>query len=610
MNFSGIKKANWIVATVLLATSGMLATSCSKENNASTENTDEYDGTNLVLTVKGINENQTLNEEVKQSSVNTKSTKMSVKSYADVDVVSSIDNNVPFNGTSEVISQKNNGSGQVANANTNLRAATLNAGVTYRLYLLSADGTQVVSSQQFTTGSTGTTIGVTPGATYKWVALSYNNAEAIPTIATGSTSILLPENKDVLYTSGNVTIPSAPGADVSLPITFQHAFSRLAIELNSMGVFGNMNSGTVSVSGLALKTATIDVATGALTPSASTYTPAINWNSFTNIDAAYNDAKIAYVYTAGTSTLSNVEVSVSDLAVTHSDGVDRTFGSASPIKISYSITPTLGNSHRLLANIVESALTATGLSQTGTTVKWSRSNLYYAAGTRNPYRFFAENKQRSDANSYFAYGALTPAKFTATPGDPCAAVYPAGLWKQPKSSDYFSVTNGEGLLSGLLTSVGTLIGARDETPNSSIGVATATGNYAQYTSTAGGNNAAFNDASNNIRFYYNGQLAQVSVLPNDFLNLDLTAVANLLGASYGSQATFWASDAPGNLLGLVELGTYGYLATTEQQALLGIPTGTKFVRAKRTGELLSKVSLLGLDVLSSTLKNVRCVRAI
>src|SRR5690606_23544420 len=144
-----------------------------------------------------------------------------------------------------------------------------------------------------TVGGTGTTIAVTPGTTYKWVALSYNNQDPIPTITTGNTSLLMPQNKDILYASGNITIPSTPGANVSLPIAFNHAFSRLAIELNSMGVFRPMNSGTVSVTGLALRTGTINLVTGAVTPETTTFTPTINWDSFTNIDPAYSDAKIA-----------------------------------------------------------------------------------------------------------------------------------------------------------------------------------------------------------------------------------------------------------------------------------------------------------------------------
>lgn len=617
MNFSGIKKANWIVATVLLATSGMLATSCSKDNNTTLEQKDDIDGTNLVLSVVGTDESQNSNDINKKGAASNIATKLKVQSFSDVDVVSSIDNNIPLKGIrgiSDNISQSSNSSAQAAASSKGLRAAVLAPGVTYRLYLFSADGSQLVSSSQFSVDQpTPGTIAVTPGQTYKWYALSYNDATAIDDISISNTSINLPENKDILYTSGDITIPSTPGADVALAITFKHKFSRIAIELNSMGVFGNMNSGNVSVSGLALKTGAIDVKTGAITPKSTTFTPTINWASFTNVDAAYSDAKIAYVYTAGTDALSNIEVSAANLAITHSDGVDRTFGASAAIKVPFNLTPVLGQSHRLLANIVESPLTAQG-----STVKWARSNLYHVAG-HNPYRFFAENKQRADANSFFAYGATTPAKFiqSSERGDPCALVYPANLWRQSNHNDFVALTTGNDLLNGLLSSLGSLNVALlpDAPAGSTPGKTGAAFNYAGYTTTTGGGSAAFDDASNNLRFYYNGQLARLNALDPDFLTLNATLVQGLLGGSYGKQAALWASDAPGNILGLIELGTWGYMASTEKLGVrvagitVAVPN-SEYVKAKGSAELLSQVSALGLQVLSSSLKNVRCVRAL
>ncbi|MGE8241629.1 MAG: hypothetical protein ACN6PD_02895, partial [Sphingobacterium sp.] len=524
-----------------------------------------------------------------------------VKSYADVDVVTAVDNNVPFTAASG-ITVKNSGSGQAAAANNSLRAAALPSGVTYRLYLLSADGSQVLSSQQFTVGGTTVTVPVSAGQTYKWVALSYNNQDAIPTITTGSPSLVLPENKDVLYASGNVTIPSAPGSDVSLPITFNHVFSRLAIELNSMGVFGPMNSGTVSVSGLTLRTGTLNVATGALTPAATTFTPTINWSSFTNIDPAYSDAKIAYAYTAGTSTLNNIVVSVSNLAVTHVDNVNRTFGSTAPINISFNITPELGKSHRLLANIVESPLTSS-LNST----KWARSNLYYDPSVNNghnPYRFYGTNTQtvQTDGRGYFAFGSAIPRKFVSSstpPQDPCALVYPQGLWKQPAHTNFSAYTTSDGLLTNILGNILQMLVSAPAPSATGLGT-----NYIQYPLAAangGGGNAAFGAESNVLRFYHNGQINNVNVLTdfgsNGLVNLNL-------GTSYGRETAYWTNEQGINLLGLVGVGGWGYHAANKITLL-----GVNFKGAQGTAELLSNVDLLGLNVLSSTFKNVRCVRA-
>ncbi|MDH5828796.1 hypothetical protein [Sphingobacterium faecium] len=656
MNFSGIKKANWIVATVLLATSGMLATSCSKDNNTTLEQKDDIDGTNLVLSVVGTDESQNSNDINKKGAASNIATKLKVQSFSDVDVVSSIDNNIPLKGIrgiSDNISQSSNSSAQAAASSKGLRAAVLAPGVTYRLYLFSADGSQLVSSSQFSVDQpTPGTIAVTPGQTYKWYALSYNDATAIDDISISNTSINLPENKDILYTSGDITIPSTPGADVALAITFKHQFSRIAIELNSMGVFGNMNSGNVSVSGLALKTGAIDVKTGAITPKSTTFTPTINWASFTNVDAAYSDAKIAYVYTAGTDALSNIEVSAANLAITHSDGVNRTFGSTAAIKVPFNLTPVLGQSHRLLANIVESPLTATG-----STVKWARSNLYHVAG-HNPYRFFAENKLRSEGYSYFAFGSVIPGKFatTTTQGDPCALVYPAGLWKQPVKASFTGMVTkdlelttltdqlgpiGDAVtltgLGGLLNIITNLTGdllnlgiLNEAAPNSVLGPDPYT--YGQYTlansnsgAPATGQSNAFgdaNNASNRLRFYYNGQISKVNVLQavgngDGLLNVGLNDIsADLVGVnllnlniplldSYGKATALWTNEQGSNVLGLVSAGTWGYLGNSSRTGLT-----SRVHMANNTGELLNGVSALGIDVLSTSFKNVRCIRAL
>lgn len=599
MNFLTIKKANWIVATVILATSGMLATSCSKDKDkTAVEQTDQHEGTNLVLSINGINEGS--NSSVKQASSTNSNTKLNVKSYSDVDVVTAVDNNVPFTAASG-ISVKNGSSGPTAAANNSLRAAALPSGVTYRLYLLSADGTQVLSSQQFTVGGTAVTVPVSAGQTYKWVALSYNNQDAIPTITTGNTSLLLPENKDVLFASGNVTIPATPGSDVSLPITFNHVFSRLAIELNTMGIFGPMNSGTVSVSGLTLRTGTLNLATGALTPAATTFTPTINWASFTNIDPAFSDAKIAYAYTASTAALSNIVMSVSNLAITHADGVNRTYGSVNPINIGFNVTPVLGNNHRLLANIVESPLVSAN-----NATKWARSNLYYQAG-HNPYRFYADNAQTAatDGSGFFAFGSVIPRKLAtaATNQDPCKLVYPAGLWRQPTHTDFQPYTTGDGLLSNIL---GNILQLLAPAPAPGATGDNNTGTFIEYplaATNSGGGNPAFGATSNALRFYYNGEITDVNVL-----NFDATSgLINLnFGTSRGREVAFWTNESGTNLLGpitLPGLGAWAYHAAKKQTVL-----GARFLGAQGTAEPLANINLLGLSVVQSTFKNVRCVR--
>jgi hypothetical protein len=190
--------------------------------------------------------------------------------------------------------------------------------------------------------------------------------------------------------------------------------------------------------------------------------------------------------------------------------------------------------------------------------------------------------------------------------DPCAQVYPQGLWRKPSHADFSTTAyvSSNALLTDVLQNItDLLIGTKAPNSSPSPTSGSTTGNYIQYTTTSGTGNSAFDAASNNLRFYYNGQLARVNVLDPNFLTLDLTAIQALLGLSYGREAALWTSDPPNSILGLVNLGTWGYLAVTKQPLLTG-----RIATAQGTAELLSTVSLLGINVASSSLKNVRCVR--
>ncbi|WP_149524377.1 hypothetical protein [Sphingobacterium hotanense] len=593
--------ANKVASALILAMLTQFAASCNKSQDI--EKVETSDKLQLSVSIAGIQENSDKSGENKAAVRNN--VKPLVRSYNEFDALVSVDNHVEQSSSIRIHSS-------AAKANSGAaRAEAIGPGVKYRLFLYKNDGT-FVSSTALTANSTGK-VAIEAGEDYKWYALSYNNTEDVPDVTTGSSAITLAGGKDVLHAAGTLSVPSDASGALPLGIIFNHKTSRLAIELNSMGMFGDMNSATVAVSGLSMKSGTIDIFTGKYSD-LEDYTQTINWSSFENVEAGFNDRKVAYAYTVDSTNANNVSVSIASLQLTHaSDLVEgegatvRSF-SATPVNFSpVSVTPAIGRTHRILYNLVESALTTVGVSNTGDSVRWSRSNLYYAAGTHNPYRFYATNAQRSDAKSYFAYGALTPGQFVnaASRQDPCAQVYPQGVWRTPTNNDLYSISDGQGLLSSLLGTVGSLLGARDEMENSEPGDGTATGRYAQFEVTTPPN-TAFDARSNNLRLYYNGQLPRLGVLPNGFLDLDLSGLAALLGSSYGTQSHIWTSNAPASILTLVNLGVWGHIASTERQAVAGIPFGTPFVRAKRTGELL--VSAVGVDVLTSTLKNVRCVR--
>ncbi len=625
MKFLQKKGATWVVAMAMLAIPGTLITSCSKDNNSAII---DSKSDKLTISVGGI-KNETSEGTVKRGSNTTinKTANSKIYSFSDVDMAVSIDNNVPIKTNN--LASTNRANGLAADAAPGV-TENMEQDVVYVVYIYS--GNTLVASKELKSGTAGTIEGLDPAGSYTWVALSYNTKDGDkPALTPANGAIALPQNKDVLYASGTVDLATSS----NINILFNHAFSRIGIELNTIGVFGEITgSPSVSVSGLNLATGSIDLLTGTVS-AGDTFVPNLTYADFKNIDPAHNDAKIAYVYTASTAAQSAIKVTLQNLNINHVDGnVPRTYF-ANATEFGFEVTPELGKSHRLLLNVIESPLvTGTGTSA----VRWSRSNLFDRNSTDplRAYAFYANNAQRSRADGYFSYGSLVAARFPSTAaqkGDPCTRVYPAGLWKQPSQAQVSTLTSSTGLLNNVLNLVGTLLGAADPAPGSSVG--TDGGNHVQYgpTATFTGQNA-FGDAtsnSNNLRFFYNGQIVNTALLSQigssgqgllglglSTLNADLLGFKivgtniDILGDSYNTAAAFW-TDSPvlgGSLLTALgtRIGYYGYHAFTTRRALAGLPFGDPFVKASTTAEALN-VELVGLDLLRTTFKNVRCVRA-
>lgn len=623
MKFLQKKGAYWVVAMAILAIPGSLITSCSKDSK--TEITDTK-GNKITIAVGGIKTNNDGSVKRMGASSSTKTTQPKIYSFSDVDMAVSMDNTVPVK-TSNTSAARSNGTAADAAPGV---TENMEQDTKYVVYIYS--GSTLVAAKELQSGTAGTIEGLDPAASYTWVALSYNSKDDAPSLTPASGAIALPQNKDILYASGTVNLATSP----SINIVFNHAFSRIGIELNTIGVFGNMTgTPTLSVSGLNLATGSINLLTGAVTAGA-TFTPTLSYADFKNIDPLYNDAKIAYVYTASTAQQSAISVQLQNLTVNHVDGgLPRTYFAAAT-DFNFSVTPELGKSHHLLLNVIESPL-VTGSGPNA--IKWSRSNLYDRGGTdplRN-FAFYATNIQRSRADGYFSYGSLVAARFPSTAaqkGDPCTRVYPQGFWKQPTDTQVSTLTSSTGVLNNVLNLVGTLLGASDPAPGSTVG--TTGGNHAQYAITGGGTTStnAFGSSTsnlNNMRIFYNGQIVNTALLSQigssgqgllglglSTLNADLLGFriigtnVDILGDSYNTSAAFW-TDSPvlsGPLLDLLgtRVGYYGYHAFTTQARLLGIPLPTPpFVKASTTAEALN-VELVGLDLLRTTFKNVRCVR--
>ncbi|WP_433902719.1 hypothetical protein [Sphingobacterium puteale] len=544
------KQLNWTIASIafLLVGSGTFS-SCSKDKEQ-IEETAKVEGTKLMLNVSGIDESQSISTKGSQAKVaasNSANTK--VLEFPEFDAVLQTDNNIPFKAAQSLTKA-------ASTSGSSTRAAAIENGVKYRLYLFSQDGTQLISSEQFIAGTQGT-IDVTQGTTYKWVALSYNTADDIPNVTSANTIISLPGGKDILYTSGEVSVPTG-GSSVNVPINimFNHKFARLGIELNTQGMFANMSGATVAVAGI--KTASIDIASGALSDLV-TADHEIPFVDFKDINALYQDAKIAYTYTADPAAVTGgIKVSVSNLALEIDDNSTRQF-SATPVNFAFNITPVLGNSHRLLVNLIESPLTVEG-------TRWARQNIYYQAG-HNPYRFHHTYAHSNARNTYFSFKGLVPDQFGVN-SDPCAQVYPTGVWRQASESDFRKLTGVLGI-GGKQTTYGSV------------------NNRGYFEYDASGTAAPY--PSNKLHFNFNGGSDSFAFV-NGILQINL--------ANYGNRAELWTGTSGVNLGGLFGFGAWYYHADR----------GAFNIHNDDLTASLLNVSVIGVDLVETQLKNVRCVR--
>lgn len=443
-----------------------------------------------------------------------------------------------------------------------LMAAAMESGVTYRLVIYDASDNTVVSSTQLVSGTQGE-VNVRKGGTYNWYAVSYNNTENIPHADETNPVINVPEASDLLYASGSITVDiNAPDGNEPLGIVFAHKFSRIGLELNTMGMFANMNSVGVVVNGATGTTGTFDLINNTFTGS-STDPITVDFSDFENVDPLYGDRKIAYIYSS-VETSTNLSVSINALDIQLDDGTNRVFSNlaASPVGFDFILTPQLGATYTAQMNFVESALTLDG-------VRWARQNLYYQGG-HNPYRFHHTYAHTNARNTYFSFRGMVPQNFgsDSNDGDPCALVYPAGVWRQAEASDFRTLTGG-GLLGG---------SGATETYGSvgSLG-------YIEYQAASG---VAAPYPSNNLRFNKNGGGLSLGVV-DGLVQLDLF--------SYGSEALVWSHDPGLDVLGLAWVGAYAY-------------EGTGTSGNASTVLDVVQVGLLGIGVVESSFKNVRCVR--
>ncbi|WP_181151510.1 hypothetical protein [Sphingobacterium gobiense] len=556
---------------VLLAWGIIFVTGCAKDAKQNiTEDTGE--GTRVVIRVEGINNGQ--GEPALKGKVGG-STASSAAATASFVEAEGFDVFVSQQQTIEKYPKRKAARTASASSAGALRGAAMEEGISYRVFLY--ENGALAASALLTSGTQGS-IAVEKGKTYQWAALSYNSIDEVPA-ADGDNLVQLLDGQDVLYASGNFTVANDDG-DVAVPlnITFDHRLSRVAIELNTMGMFAPIISANVKVTGLNLAPEAIDIKTGDLVGDTQ-QEATIAFGDFSPINDE-GDRMVAYAYVGGRAS-EKMTVSVSNLVVRLVNNTPRSFGD---VTLTQEFLPQPGMNQSVVLGFIESPLWKGG-------VAWARANLYYQEG-HNPYRFHHLNAQEPTFNGYFSFGGHIPGRWADAdnPIDPCSLVYPAGRWKQPSLADIDHLTGGWGMMGYLFT-----MPAAVEAPGAIQGFG-----YIEYQADAGVSSAygTPSSATNRLRFNFNGAGRPVNLISNGY------QAVNLEG-SYLLNASVWTSEADMDLLGLSGLAAWSYEAGNRQLSL-----GTDPVRpvANNTAGLLNNVNIVDEGIISSMLRNVRCVR--
>lgn len=625
MKMQSNKLRNWGLVMALLAIGNPLVTSCSKDQN-STELAPKSD--KLTISISGINVDPSFKSASNDLTYD-------VKEFGDADIAITIGD---INQSDAVKFRNSSVYEPVAQ------------GVQYVVYIY--EGNNLVTAKELSAGTLGTIEGLNPTTDYKWIAVSYNSTDSAPSLTPQSAALLLPENTDVLYATGDLNLSNSS----SIEIAFNHAMARLAVELNTIGVFGEISTQTaptITLTSGGLRTGSLNLLSGDITASSTTFSPTLTYSDFEQVEENKNDILQTYFYTVPNSASENqsVTVNISNLMINHYDGnQSRTyFTTAKPFPLSVAVEK--GKSTKATLNIVESALET----RIGTTnIGWARSNLYFREGEgiddKRAYAFDYINRMHATGNSYFAFNTKKPLYFPQTAadlGDPCLEVYPKNLWRTPTKAELGALSSGEIDIAPLVDEVvGTLTNILDGLLGSILGGATAPNSVTnilnpssvsgktEYNTSiiqrgrpTGNNQNAFGSGtsqSNKLTFFYNGQVTNTTVLQslgsaeNSGLislrtsDLNASSSGTLLGLNvpilpaYSNTAALWSNTDGINLLGLVGAGSWGYFSY-QNVALGGLITqGTS--NARTSAELLD-LELLNIGLIESSLKNVRCVRS-
>lgn len=553
------------IATAILLVSGLaFFTGCSKTENKeaiSPENT-----TSLRVNVLGstdLADEEVLSKGAKLANVQQAGTvaapiKGELEEYKSFDAIVTVQEHASRARKLESASQK-------GRTNARLAAVIMPPGIQYRV-LIYQNG--VFLTSKLATSGTALDIEVAKGATYTWIAYSYNkdNTVTLPDVAsTSAPTIPTGENNDLLYASGSITIPTTAGIIVTpLDITFAHKLRRIGIELNTEGMFADLTAAQITFVGNYFKKGNLDLLTGNLTGASQAYSATPVRTTYEQAPGhGFNDRNVFYFYTTDPAAINNVQLTISSFSIKLDNGSIRTFSTPTTFTpFNIPAISALGKSQTAKVDLIESPITVAG-------IRWARANLYYhPTDTHNPYRFHHMNTQTKMRNSYWPWHAAKPDENVGT-ADPCKLVYPANTWKTPTPAQ-------------LTTLLNTTPTYKTSAPRN-ISYA-GTGASAPYPN------------GNTLTFPLNGNGAGLSLLGIQLLPFSTP--------EYGTHVHLWSDDPTINVLNLLGVGV-DYYSGRNEYSLFAERQSTAMASTLITN---INVPLLNINVLSAGYKNIRCVR--
>ncbi|MDV4042185.1 hypothetical protein CMT37_05005 [Elizabethkingia anophelis] len=336
------------------------------------------------------------------------------------------------------------------------------AGIKYKILIYDAQNNALVTTRDATAG-TSPNIVVDAGKSYKWYAISTNDTST-PAVDTTSGVIAsnVLANKDFLFAEGNIT---AIQGQNSMNIIFKHYTSQLTVDLDVRGMFAKIDNTTAIELGTGvgagftsiIQSGNFNIFTGLYSNLQNTAAlTAANMVNKAGAGGNVGATKTATFYTVKTDPLlaNTLSLRLNTLNLTMDDASTRSFSAnmVVPLNNTTAIPPSLGYRTQITARLIESGIKVSN-------ILWARTNLYYAPNIPNAdkYRFHPDNEytienllnitvgnllsiQLNGApfdvnNEYWNWMATTPTG-TSGSGDPCALVYPQGIWRMPTSAEF------------------------------------------------------------------------------------------------------------------------------------------------------------------------------